>query len=143
MKFNMIKTENGLKPANETDRVSLGKVKYNDVLRCTTIDQRNYMFHRKFFAMLKLAFMNMPEKYGRNFPTMDALRSFLIISAGWNDSYLDLQGNVQYQAKSVSFDKMKQSEFEELYSAVIDVILQYFIPIERTEFELEILNFSG
>ena len=62
------------------------------------------------------------ERYSNS----DRLRKDLIIEAGFYDEWTDLQGVVQREAKSISFGSMKEDEFQDLYSRVIDVIVQYF-----------------
>ena len=39
---------------------------------------------------------------------------------------IDFQGVIQREAKSMSFASMKEDDFQDLYSKVIDVIVQYF-----------------
>ena len=76
------------------------------------------------------------------FPTEDLLRRELIKRAGWYQLYKDLEGNDQYIAKSIAFDKMDKEEFEQLYNRVIDVIIRWLIPdLDKNLLEHEIMSF--
>ena len=60
-----------------------------------------------------------PEK---NF---DRFRKDIIVLAGYYDATYRLNGDTRIEAKSISFGSMSEDEFEKLYSACVDVILQY------------------
>lgn len=46
------------------------------------------------------------------------------IAAGFYTTTYDINGNVKLEAKSISFANMDDAEFEKVYSAVADVLLQ-------------------
>ena len=52
-----------------------------------------------------------------------AYRNYVTIKAGYADIYKTPKG-IFVQAKSVAFANMKQKEFEELYSRVLDVVIK-------------------
>ena len=142
MKFDLVKTNIGIIPATDQDKEKFDKVGIGEIFICKTLDFRNAGFHRKFFALIHIAWDNMPEKYMSHFPTEDTLRRELVKRAGWYEHYKDLKGNDQYIAKSISFDKMGQEEFEKLYNRVIDVIIKWLIPnLDKDLLENEIMNF--
>ncbi len=142
MKFNLVKTNIGVIPATDEDKEKFDKLGIGEVFKCQSLNQRNLLFHRKFFALIHLAFDNMPIEFESHFPTEDLLRAELIKRAGWYQHYKDLKGNDQYIPKSISFDKMGQEEFEQLYNRVIDVIIKWLIPnLDKDLLENEIMNF--
>lgn len=142
MKFNLTKTKTGLIPSTQDDWDKLSKVEYGESFSCKTVDQRNINFHRKFFSLINLAFDNLPEQYDQYFKTPDQLRYELTKRAGFYEEYTDLKGVKQYKAKSIAFDTMSQSEFEQLYSAVIDVIMKWILPdLDKDILESELMNF--
>jgi hypothetical protein len=55
---------------------------------------------------------------------MDRFREEVTILAGYYDVVASLGGSVRLKAKSIAFANMEEDEFERLYSAVINVILQ-------------------
>jgi len=122
MKFNLVKTKKGYLPATDEDLEKSRKVGIGEVIRCSSLDIRSVEHHRKFFALITLAWENLPEKYDGYFPTPDDLRYELIKRAGFYREYTDLKGNKQYIPESIAFDKMGQERFEKLYSAVLDQV---------------------
>lgn len=142
MKFNLVKHNGNAIPATDSDMKKFGKVGEGEVFSCKTIDQRVLAHHRKFFAMINLAWNNMPEQFDNHFPTVDHLRKELIKRAGFYTEYTDFKGRKQYIPDSISFDKMSQSEFEDVYDRVLDVILKWLMPgTEKELFQHEIMNF--
>ena len=89
---------------------------------------RNPGFHRKFFALLNLAFESWEpvaatykgQVVGKNF---DKFRNDITVMAGHYEMAVNLRGEVQLTAKSISFGSMEQEDFEALYSDVVNVIL--------------------
>lgn len=146
MKFYLTKNKAGIYPLTESDREALNMIEYGESFECKRVNQRNPLFHRKFFALLQLAWDNLPEQFESYFPRQqkvpDEFRYEVIKRAGYFEKYTNLKGVVEYKAKSIAFDRMKEEEFQALYSAVIDVIIKYFIPdLDRDILEHEIMNF--
>ena len=56
--------------------------------------------------------------------SFERFRKDVTIAAGFYDVNVNLKGEVRAEAKSISFAKMEQHEFEEVYSKVADVLLQ-------------------
>jgi len=95
------------------------------------IFQRNPKFHRKMFALFQVGFdawePDRKHKTHKGKPVeknFERFRSDITILAGYYDQVFDLKGRMKLEAKSISFAKMVQDEFEQLYSAVIDVLLR-------------------
>lgn len=137
----LVKTSMGLKPYTDEDALELRRVGIGDILQAKALDQRNVQHHRKFFALIRIVFDNMPEQYDRHFPTQDDLRHELIKRAGFFKEYTDLKGIKQYRAESISFDSMSQKRFDELYDRVLDVVVRWFA-FDRDILENEILQFG-
>jgi len=137
----LIKTSQGLVPYSDEDVEDYRRVGIGDILRAKALDERNVQHHRKFFALIRVVFDNMPEQYDKHFPTQDDLRHELIKRAGFYKEYTDLKGNKQYRADSISFDNMSQKRFEQLYSRVLDVVVQWFA-FDREILESEIMQFA-
>jgi hypothetical protein len=122
MKLFVIKQlDHTLKVAYNSDYDKIKKLKVGQEYQCEVKQPRNLKFHKKFFALVNMLFENQ-EIY--NNP--DRLRKDLIIEAGLYDEWADFQGVMQREAKSISFAKMTENEFSELYSKVIDVIVKHF-----------------
>jgi len=137
----LVKTSMGLSPHTDEDAIELRQVGIGDILQAKALDQRNVQHHRKFFALIRIVYDNMPEQFDSHFPTQDDLRHELIKRAGFYKEYIDLKGNKQYRAESISFDSMGQKRFDELYSKVLDVVVQWFL-FDRDVLEGEIMQFA-
>ncbi len=137
----LVKTSMGLSPHTDEDAIELRQVGIGDILQAKALDQRNVQHHRKFFALIRVVYDNMPEQFDRHFPTQDDLRHELIKRAGFYKEYIDLKGNKQYRAESISFDSMGQKRFDELYNKVLDVVVKWFL-FDRDVLEGEIMQFA-
>ena len=129
MKVKLIKTAAGyLIPASEDDADALRAVKIGQVLNVEAKKMRNYKFHKKFFALMNLAFDQFePEPISYKYApekNREQFRKDVIILAGHWVAYTRLDGSTRIEAKSISFGSMKEEEFKELYSKVIDVLLK-------------------
>lgn len=118
-----------LVPVDQDSTEEIAKLKTGQGVRVTMKKMRNVQHHRKFFALLNLAFDAWEpavtefkgEPIKKNF---DRFRNDITVLAGYYEATVNMRGDVRMVAKSISFGSMEQSEFDKLYSAVIDVILQ-------------------
>lgn len=90
---------------------------------------RNSRFHRKFFALLRLGFdawtpEEVPHAGAPAEKQFDRFRRDVTILAGYFDRVFGVDGSMRLEARSISFASMDDAEFEQLYSAVADVLLQ-------------------
>lgn len=126
----LVKTSTGaLVPADEKSAEYLRKQKVGQGFRAGITRMRNIRFHRKFFALLNYAFDAWePEaKLYKGLPvekSFDQFRADITILAGYYETAVRLDGTVRVTPKSIAFHRMDEDEFEKLYSAVIDVLLQ-------------------
>ncbi len=132
-------------PASEDDAELLSKVKVGETVRLTLVRPRNIKFHRKFFALMNLAFDYWtPPKHGEGSAwseqmpierNLERFRKDITILAGYYDATYRLNGDVRLEAKSISFGSMSEDDFEKLYSKVIDVIINR-VCTQYTEYEM-------
>ncbi len=90
---------------------------------------RNIQFHRKFFALVNIAFDawqtdSIKHKGVIVKKNRDRFRRELTIHAGYYSAVFNINNELRLEAKSISFSNMEEEEFSKLYSKVIDVILQ-------------------
>lgn len=117
-----------LSPADQQAAEYLQKIKLGEVVRVKASRMRNPGHHRKFFALLNLAFdawepveaTYKGEPVAKNF---DQFRNDVTVLAGYYETAITLKGETRLTAKSISFGNMGQDEFDKLYSATVDVIL--------------------
>lgn len=102
-----------------------------EMIRVEMAFPRNPKFHRKFFALLNLGFDAWePDRVRKSYRGMPVEKNFeqfredITILAGFYEQTFDLRGRMKLKAKSISFASMDDMEFEKVYSAVADVLLQ-------------------
>ncbi len=95
---------------------------------------RNSKFHRKFFALLQVGFESWDpgrkHKTHKGIPVtknFEQFREDVTILAGFYEQTFDLSGQMKLKAKSIKFSKMDDAEFEQVYSAVADVLLTHVL----------------
>ena len=131
MKLYLRKMPGGQLIPDDDDAVEgLQKIKAGKVVSAEIVQIRNYEFHKKFFALIGIAFdlwsdtAEMPVYKGQRVqPNKTRFRKDITILAGYGYPVSDVNGNVHMEAESISFANMDAERFEEVYSSVIDVIL--------------------
>lgn len=134
--LHLIRTASGaFVPATEEDADLAKRFKVGSVSRVELKLMRNAAFHRKFFALLKVAYdiweetLPAQQYHGRDvLPNFDRFRRDVTIMAGFFRPVWNARGELRVEAESISFSSMTEERFEELYSKTIDVILQKILP---------------
>lgn len=118
MKLLLRNTLSGLQPLYPSDYDQKRKLKLGEVYEAEIKNPRNYMFLRKFFALVNLGH----ENTDLDMP-FETYRKYILMKAGYFKAYQTPKG-VFYEADSISFGSMEQDVFEEVYSRVLDVIIK-------------------
>ena len=143
--LHLIRTQSGaFVPATDEDADLARRFKVGETVRMELRLMRNGQFHRKWFALVKIAYdiwaetMPAQEYHGRDvLPDFDRFRRDLVIMAGFFRPVCNARGELRVEAESIAWGSMTQDRFEKLYSATIDVILTKIIPQRNmTEAEL-------
>ena len=143
MKIFCKRTLSGFVPFGDTEFEKFKKFKLGDTYEVEVKLKRNYGFHQKFFAMLNLTFQN--QSLTNNF---DLFREAVTIEAGFCVEQPLFDGTIQLRAKSISFAKMDQAQFEEVFNRVLDVCLKVVGCTEKefmneiSRLERELLKFA-
>lgn len=128
-----IKTPYGLGPGSQLAAEWLDKVKLGQSVSVEVKTRRNSKFHRKFWAMLDVAYSShewptiQHPKWGEVKTSYDMFRKYVTVKAGHYEVDLKPDGQIRVEPKSISFANMDQDEFEKVYSDVLDVILREFL----------------
>lgn len=130
MEIALIKTSNGFVPADTETEKWAKKLQQGRVIHSNFTQMRNYKFFKKWFALLNIGFDNwspnpLDNTYGIPEKNFSRFRSDVIILCGFYDTVIRLDGSVRIEPKSVSFAKMTEDTFRDLYSKTIDVMLKY------------------
>jgi len=126
------KVGNALIPFDEETVEWFEKLQQGCAVHGKLTQPRNLLFLRKFFKMLRIAYDNndWPEvqtPYGEAKCSFKIFRKFCIVKAGFFEIEVTPEGNLKYEPKSIAFANMDEDEFQETYSAVLDVVLQRFL----------------
>lgn len=132
-----------LVPAWPSEAEKLASLPKGETFRADIIRPRNLKFHRKAFALFKLAFdlwsETLPalEFHGREVrPEFERFRKDLVIMAGFFRPVFNAKQEMRLEAESLSFAGMTEERFEAVYSEVLDVVLQKILPhMEKSEIE--------
>lgn len=137
-------TPYGFVPLYDSDLAMRKRLREGSTVRCRVTLPRNYQFHKKFFALLRLTFDNLPEPLIRRWHILneeDMLRRFKR-DLGYFTSYYDENGIREIEYRSISFAAMDQLEFERFYSRCVDLVVYRYLPgINHQELSNEIENF--
>lgn len=134
MKLFAINTEDGLKPMYPSDLDAKKKLRIGEVYSVEVKYDRNWKFHKKFFALVNLGWQN--SKYDMPY---DTYRKYVIMKAGYVLTYQTDKG-VLYEAESISYGSCGQEKFERVFNDVLGVIANE-IGVESKEIMEQILNF--
>jgi len=124
MELTLIKTLNGsFKLAFDSDFDKAKQIPLNEPFEVKYTKKRNAKFHRKFFSLINLCFQNQDR-----FNNLEHLRKELIICSGHYELIFDLEtGQQKKEALSISFANMDETEFNKLYTDVLNVICDKFL----------------
>lgn len=130
----LIKHKNGSYfPAYNSDREQSDKIPVGGEVTATLA--RNIKFHRFAMALFRMGFEN------QDFYKIDEIyRKEVIKAAGYYYEYPDKDGVIQKVAKSISFEKMGEAEFQEVFKNVRQVIAEQ-LKLSDEEILNEIENF--
>jgi hypothetical protein len=121
MKITLVKQLNGqFKLAYDSDFEQAKKIKLGEFYEFSYSKPRNYLFHKKFFALVELVYQNQ-EAYSNK----DDLREDLTIDAGFYRTTTNLAGDTIKKAQSISFAQMDEIQFNEFYNRFIDSVVRW------------------
>lgn len=145
MDIHLVKTSLGLQAYSDEDYEELKKIKVGSVVKARIVQPRNVKFHRKFFAMINAAWDCLTEQQRKNLRSKEAFREQLLIISGFSEPMFDLNGNKFLErAKSISFAKMDEPAFNEVYNRVLDTILTLLVAegVSEDEFNNILRNYG-
>lgn len=121
-------TDIGLIPMYDSDLDEKHRLRIGDNVLCTIKRPRNYDFHKKYFALLRLTVANLPHLIQQQMQifTEEDLLDCLKIDLGlfttrWHG------GRQIVKTGSISFAKMDNTEFERFFSRSVDAILRIYL----------------
>lgn len=143
MKLLVVSTPRGLVPLGDDDYEEKKKLKLGQTYSVEVKVARNVDFHRKYFALISYAWEFLNEQETERFRTKENFRKYVEVAAGHCDVIFHprLQEYVEIP-KSISFGKMDNTEFSDLYKRVKDVIFSIIgNRVSQDQFERLLLEF--
>lgn len=143
MKLLVVSTPRGLVPLGDDDYEEKKKLKLGQTYSVEVKVARNVDFHRKYFALISYAWEFLNEQEAERFRTKENFRKYIEVAAGHCDVIFHprLQEYVEIP-KSISFGKMDNAEFSDLYKRVKDVIFSIIgNRVSQDQFERLLLDF--
>lgn len=130
--IHLIKSAAGLVPSDAMAAEWLAKVQIGKAVNAKVSLPRNGNYHRKFFAMLNVAYANhdwpsVQSQFGPVKTSFEMFRKYVTVKAGHYEMDITPRGEIRAEPKSISWAKMDEEEFQRLYSDVLDVILMEFL----------------
>lgn len=145
MEIHLVRTSTGLRPYSDDDYEEMKKIKIGSIVKANIVRPRNVKFHRKFFSLIRSAWDCLTEQQRTNLRSVDTFREQLLITSGFSEPLYDLNGQKFLErAKSISFAKMDEPSFNEVYSKVLDTILTIMVAngVTEDEFNNILQNYS-
>lgn len=143
MKLNLLCTPHGLVPMYDKDYDQKKKLKVGVTYVADVKVSRNVQFHRKYWALLNAAWSLLPERTSKGFRSLEGFRAYVTVASGHYDLYYNprLKEFVE-TPRSISFDKMDEAEFEDLYERTKDIIWAILGDyVSQEEFENCLMHF--
>lgn len=128
--FLFTRRQGALVPASEEGSEWLKRKKHGATILVEPREMRNGAYHRKWFALVKLAFDYWSENAATIeyrgapvLPDFDRFRKDVTISAGFYRPVVNLKGELRIEPESLKWASMDETRFGELYEATIRVLL--------------------
>lgn len=129
MELYATKRPNGFQILGEDNIEQFDKLKNGQIYKLITKKERDKGYHRKVLGMLRCAFDQWDPNPAKLPAGVEAQKDFekfrkdLTIKVGFCDYVWSLDGALETRARSISYDNMDQVEFEELFNAYVEAIL--------------------
>lgn len=130
MKLYCTVTEYGLTPYDDNDLQLFRRLKRGAVVKVETRAPRNLRFHRKFFALLRVTFDNLPEyvSASMHIESIEAMLMLLKMDMGCYD-VVEIGEHRFIKPHSISFAEMDETEFSEFYNKALTCILNNYLTL--------------
>lgn len=136
-------TPTGFVPLDDIDWEKKRQLRLDSDVRVRITKPRNIRFHRKFFALLNIAFDNLPEQVQQNrkIDSIEKLLSLIKIHLGYYN-VVKIDGRDVIDLHSISFAKMDETDFRIFYDRAVSDILQCFLQgTDRNDLIQEVEDF--
>lgn len=119
----MVKGISSLRPFDHAAEEALSKIKMGSAVSVEIKRPRNIQMHKLYWALIGIVHENQDR-----YETTEQLHSAIKIAAGHYDLLTMPSGQEYKIPKSISFEKMDQTEFSQFYDRVCDLVAKHFLP---------------
>lgn len=118
-------TDVGLVPMYDSDLDEKHRLRIGDAVLCKITKPRNYEFHKKFFALVRLVYLNLPEHLHEqlNVWSEEDMLAAIKLDLGLATTQI-YDGREVIKLGSISFAKMDETEFQRFYDRCV-YLVQY------------------
>ena len=144
MEFYVKNTADGLIPWGNDAYEAKVKLKLGGIYKVKVTTSRNYKFHKKYFALINLAWEYLNERQTAFFKdNVELFRKTVEVAAGHCERVFSVKRKEWVDIpKSIAFDKMSEKDFADLYERVKDVLFTVFLThISEEEFMNVLIDF--
>jgi len=126
MLIEAVKQGNILMVVDDDQIEIMNKIKNGSEIQFEWKPKRNYQFHKKAMALLKMVLDNQ-----NTYSNMDDLLVEYKLKAGHFMEHITTKGKMIYVPRSISFAEMDELEFGAIFSKFIDISLKHFCDSEE------------
>ena len=143
MKLLLLNTVHGLMPMYDDSYEEKKKLKLGEAYTAEIRKVVNPQFFKKYHALINAAWNLLLESQQQGFRTTENFRKYVQVAAGHCDIFYSPRYKEWVEIpKSIAWDKIDETEFEDLYTRVRTVIDTILAPVISTEeFERVLLHF--
>lgn len=126
-----------LVPATPFDVIEMGRLDPAATYTFVLSKMRNYLFHKKFFAMIDIVWENMLEEIraAKGINSIDMMLLQVKLAVGHCDYlYVEEYESFCLIPKSISFAEMDQNDFEKFYNKVLRMCIERWMPQGVTDY---------
>lgn len=121
-------TAQGLVPMYDSDLEEKKRLRLGSVVNVSVTKQRNYEFHKKFFALVRLTFENLPERLHQMLNINNEKDMLTVLKLDLGYAHTVYYGTKQVVVvESIAFASMDQYEFERFYDRAVDIVLNLYL----------------
>ena len=140
VKILLTKTPLGFIPAFDSDYEQAKKIGNGNTVEVTITKKRNIVYHRKYFALLKCIFHNLPEKYDESIRNIDDLLIAIKFATGHTKKVFGLHGEINEIPLSINFEAMDNYDFQDIYNDTLNILCE-FLGCLTEEAEKQLMEF--
>lgn len=147
MDIYLTKTRGVMIPSSELDCDKFADLD-DGTYKASLVRPRNLAFHRKYMALIDVGFhmwnpkeIIVTTRCGRELKAeknRERFRKDIAIATGHYEMTVNVRGEARAEARSISFAKMGELEFKDLYNRTIDYLLAKVVNGTKEEIEKQV-----